>query len=135
MTTAVKHEFVEKWEELWARPSEEKCRPLVTDDVIAYWSGVPEPIRGGDAYAGHVGRLAKLLPDLRLEATEHAHVGEVVFISWRATATIGGQPFEHEGIDRFRIRDGKSRESLVAYDPQPFARALQDAAGQAGAAA
>lgn len=125
--------FVEKWQELWAAPSEEKCRPLVTDDVVAYWSGVPEPIRGGDAYARHVGQLAELMPDLRLEATAHAASGETVFISWRAMATIDGVAFVQEGIDRFRLRDGKSRESLVAYDTQMIRQALQAADDPAGA--
>jgi hypothetical protein len=39
-----------------------------------------------------------------------------VLLSWRSRGVINDRPVEWHGIDRFRLRDGKAIEILVAFD-------------------
>ncbi|WP_051580589.1 nuclear transport factor 2 family protein [Pseudonocardia acaciae] len=108
--------FVGEWSRLWTAPSYDACRPLLHDDVVGRWPGFERPLRGADAYAGQVARVAELVPDIHLWPTAHATEGELLFISWEGTGTVGGRALDLYGIDRFRLRDGRVAESVIAYD-------------------
>ena len=82
-----------------------------------------DPVSGTE-YPQHMARILELVPDLRLEVTDHAEAGEMVFISWRARASAGTETLEWSGIDRFRVQDGKAVEALIAYDTAPLQQAL-----------
>ncbi|MDQ3735199.1 MAG: nuclear transport factor 2 family protein [Actinomycetota bacterium] len=115
--------FVERFQQVWAHPQPDAFATLVTPDAVAAWPGL-EPIRGLD-YPKHIAGLLALAPDLRLDVTEHAEAGEVTFISWQAQATVNGQPLSWTGIDRFRLRDGRATEVLVACDTLPLLDAIR----------
>lgn len=117
--------FVERFERFWANPDPDRVSELVAPDAVASWPGM-DPIRGTE-YPEHIARILALAPDLRLDVSAHAQAGEVVFISWRARATAGGEALEWTGIDRFRLRDGRAVEGLIAYDTLPLQQALERA--------
>lgn len=117
--------FVERFERFWANPDPDRVAELVAPDAVASWPGM-EPIRGTE-YPEHIANILALAPDLRLEVSAHAHTAELVFISWRARATAGGEAVEWTGIDRFQLRDGRAVEALIAYDTLPLQQALQRA--------
>lgn len=117
--------FVERFRRVWAKPRPDDFATLITPDAVAVWPGL-EPIRGID-YPKHIAGLLALVPDLRLDVTEHAEAGEMTFISWQASATVNGRPLEWTGIDRFRVRDGRAVEALVAYDTLPLRESLRRA--------
>ncbi|MGC9668645.1 nuclear transport factor 2 family protein [Planosporangium sp. 12N6] len=108
--------FVERWTAAWASPTPEKIRTLTDPDIVLTWPGLAEPIRGADAWVNRVAGTLDRFPDLRLEVTGHAQRDDLLFISWRAHATVGGAATEWQGVDRMRMRNGVVVESLVAFD-------------------
>lgn len=119
-------DFVDRFQQFWQEPSADLVPGLVAPDVVAHWPGVGR-ISGAE-YPEHIGRILELAPDLRLEVTDHAAEGELVFISWHARAKAGETTLEWRGIDRFRLRGDRAVEVLVAYDSAPLTQALGDAA-------
>ncbi|MDO3703287.1 nuclear transport factor 2 family protein [Micromonospora sp. C28SCA-DRY-2] len=113
-------DFVERWAAAWGDPTPEKIRTLSDPDIVLTWPGLAEPIRGADAWASRVAGTLQRFPDLRLEVTDHAQRDDLLFISWRARATVAGVAIEWQGIDRMRMRDGVVTESLVAFDTAPL---------------
>jgi len=115
-------DFVERFKRFWQAPSADLVPNLIAPHAVAYWPGA-DPVSGTE-YPQHMARILELVPDLRLEVTDHAEAGEMVFISWRARASAGTETLEWSGIDRFRVQDGKAVEALIAYDTAPLQQAL-----------
>jgi hypothetical protein len=115
---------VEGWRAFWNAPSAEVALEhvptVVTPDVVAVWTRIPEPVRGSGEYARRIVDLLALVPDLRLELGEHAAGGEFAFLRWSARGTGPDEPFEGIGTDRFRLRDGLVAESLIMSDLAVF---------------
>jgi hypothetical protein len=68
--------------------------------------------------------LLALLPDLRLEVPEHTMSadGEFGFSRWVMHATGAKGPFELDGMDRTRVRDGLVCENYAFFDSAQFQR-------------
>jgi ketosteroid isomerase-like protein len=113
--------MVEGFARFWANPDPTVLPPLLAEDVVGYFPGDPEPVRGRDAYVAKIAQFLQLLPDLRLEVAEHATNGEFHFIRWIARANGGKGPLELSGIDRIRVRDGLVAENFVVFDTARFA--------------
>jgi hypothetical protein len=113
-------DFIERWAAAWSEPTPDKIRGLTDPDIVMSWPGLAEPIRGAEAWATRVAGTLQRFPDLRLEVTEHAQRDDVMFVSWRAHATIDGVATKWQGIDRMRLRNGVVTESLVAFDTAPL---------------
>jgi ketosteroid isomerase-like protein len=111
----------------WAKPdlSDPSGAANLADDVVGYWPGEEEPVRGREAYLGALQELLERLPDLTLSVAEAADNGEDLFIRWVARATgAGGKPIEHTGVDRIKVRDGKVIENRIFFDRAEFERKL-----------
>ena len=108
-------DFVTSWIELWKAPSGDAVRPMIHPDIVGVWAGSPAPIEGTEPYVAQIQGVADRAPGLQLRATAAAGDDELVFVSWQAV--VGGQPVGLQGIDRFRLRDGRVAESLVRFDP------------------
>ena len=119
---------VEGFAKFWANPDPDLVAPLVTDDVVGYWPGEDEPVRGVAAYTQAIAEILELLPDMRLEVAEHATNGEFTFVRWimHATGPIG--PFTFTGIDRIRLRDGLVAENVIRFDTEHLRRLMVGAA-------
>jgi hypothetical protein len=111
---------VESFQAFWSNPNPELVPGVLTDDVVGYWAGRDEPVRGRDDYTACIAALIAALPDVRLDVAEHAHDGEFTFVRWIMHATGRSGPFEMTGIDRIRLRDGQVAENVIVFDTNAF---------------
>ncbi|MEZ0356917.1 nuclear transport factor 2 family protein [Mycobacterium sp. SA01] len=121
------HTFsAQMWAAFWAAPELSAGQDILADDIVGYWPGHPEPVRGLDGYTQKIADLLTAYPDLRLELIDSATVPgdsaneELVFLHYVGTATGPGGPFRIRGIDRVRTRDGIVVENVIRYDPAEF---------------
>jgi ketosteroid isomerase-like protein len=107
----------------WAAPDLSREMNILADDIVGYWPGSPEPVRGREAYTAKIAELLAAAPDLRLEVVDSATVpgaaeGEqLVFVHYVGRGTGPDGPFEVRGIDRVRTRDGMVVENVIRYEP------------------
>jgi hypothetical protein len=111
---------VEMFEGFWSNPDPALVPAVLTDDVVGYWPGRDEPVRGRDEYTGCIAGIVEALPGMRLEVAEHAQAGEFFFIRWILHATGEHGPFELTGIDRVRVRGPLVAENLIVFDTAAF---------------
>ncbi|MBB4698031.1 nuclear transport factor 2 family protein [Paractinoplanes abujensis] len=109
-------DFVDRWAAFWAAPDPARVGDLAATDIELRYPGLPEPLRGVEAWRARVASIVQRFPDVRLTVTAHATADDLCFVSWRGTATAAGNPITWEGIDRMRLRDGLVVDSLVAFD-------------------
>jgi hypothetical protein len=114
----------ETFQEFWAKPDLSTPSDNLHDDVIGYWPGTDEPVRGRDEYVGALQELLARVPDLTLQVMESADNGEYLFIRWVAHATGANGRIEHPGVDRIKIVDGKVVENRIFFDRAEFERKL-----------
>lgn len=114
----------ETFQEFWAKPDLSTPSDNLHDDVIGYWPGTDEPVRGRDEYVGALQELLARVPDLTLQVMESADNGEYLFIRWVAHATGANGRIEHPGVDRIKIVDGKVAENRIFFDRAEFERKL-----------
>jgi SnoaL-like domain len=111
------------WAAFWAAPDMSRGMDILADDIIGYWPGDLEPVRGIQAYAGKIAELLAAAPDLRLELVDSATVpgateGEqLVFLHYVGRGTGPQGPFEIRGLDRVRTRNGMVVENVIRYEP------------------
>jgi hypothetical protein len=113
---------VESFQAFWSNPNPELVPGVLTDDVVGYWAGRDEPVRGRDDYTACIAALIAAVPDVRLDVAEHAQDGEFTFVRWIMDATGRSGPFEMTGIDRIRLRDGQVAENVIVFDTNAFER-------------
>jgi hypothetical protein len=107
----------------WAAPTMERGFDILADDIVGYWPGDPEPVRGIEPYTAKIGELLDAAPDLKLDVIDSATVPgavegeELVFLHYVGRGTGPDGPFEIRGIDRVRTRDGIVVENVIRYDP------------------
>jgi ketosteroid isomerase-like protein len=117
----------ESFAAFWAKPdlSDPSGAANLSEDIIGYWPGEEEPVRGREAYVGALVELLERVPDLTLSVAESANNGENLFIRWVAHATgADGKPIEHTGVDRIKVRDGEVIENRIFFDRAEFERKL-----------
>ncbi len=114
---------VETFERFWSNPDPAVVPGALTDDVVGYWSGREEPVRGKRAYTACIAALVEGLPGMHIAVAEHASNGEFTFIRWIMHATGVHGRFEFSGIDRVRTRDdGLVVENRIVCDTSAFKR-------------
>jgi hypothetical protein len=112
---------VERFERFWSNPDPALVPRALTDDVVGYWAGRDEPVRGKEAYTACIAALVDGLPGMYVTAAEHASNGEFTFIRWIMHATGEHGPFEFSGIDRVKTRDdGLVAENRIVCDTVAF---------------
>ncbi|MFI5841939.1 nuclear transport factor 2 family protein [Catenuloplanes sp. NPDC051500] len=109
-------EFVDRWAAFWDAPDPARVDDLAAPGIELTYPGLPEPVRGIEAWRARVTSIVDRFPDVRLTVTAHATAGDLCFVSWRGTATAAGHPLTWEGIDRMRLKNGLVTDSLVAFD-------------------
>lgn len=113
---------VDRFAAFWSAPDAGDVPALVTADVVGWWPGADEPVRGVEAYSQALRDLMALLPDIRLRVAEHAQNGEHVFVRWILRATGRKGVFEISGIDCIRLRDGRVAENIIRFDADHLRR-------------
>ncbi len=112
----------EMWAAFWAAPDVSRIEDILADDIVGYWQGVPEPVRGRAAYVGKITELITAAPDLALELVDSATVDgstageELVYLHYVGRGTGPDGPFAIRGLDRVRTRDGIVVENVIRYD-------------------
>ena len=107
----------------WAAPDLSRGLNILAEDIIGYWPGDPEPVRGIEAYTGKIAELLDAAPDLKLEVIDSATVPgpavgeELVFLHYVGQGTAPDGPFQIRGLDRVRTHDGIVVENVIRYDP------------------
>jgi SnoaL-like domain len=107
----------------WAAPDMSRGMDILADDIVGYWPGDPEPVRGVEAYTGKIAELLDAAPDLQLELVDSATVpgateGEqLVFLHYVGRGTGPDGQFEIRGLDRVRTRNGMVVENVIRYEP------------------
>ena len=119
---------VDMFAAFWANPDPALVPPILTEDVVEYWPGRDEPVRGRDDYAGCIAAAVEALPGMHMDVVEHARSGDFVFIRWVLHATGQHGPFELSGIDRVQVRGPQVAENVIVFDTAAFeARRSNDA--------
>jgi hypothetical protein len=101
----------------WANPDPSLVPAMLTDDIVGYWPGADEPVRGRDAYTRAIADVIALVPGMHLTVEASATVDDLTFVSWVMHGTGANGPFTVRGIDRVRMRDGLVCENLIRFDP------------------
>ena len=114
----------EVFAEFWAKPDLSTPSDDLHDEVIGYWPGTDEPVRGREEYVEALQELLARVPDLTLRVAESADNGEHLFIRWVAHATGADGRIEHTGVDRIKVVDGKVVENRIFFDRAEFERKL-----------
>jgi hypothetical protein len=104
----------------WADPDPSLVPRALTEDIVGYWTGREEPIRGREDYTRCIAQLVDALPDVRIEVAESARNDECTFIRWIMHATGRHGPFEFSGIDRVRMRGPLVAENRIVCDTAQF---------------
>ena len=124
---------VERFAAFWRQPDMRHVGSALTPDVVGYWPGSSEPLRGVADYTQRIADLLARVPDFRLEVAEHASSGDCTFIRWIARGTRDGEAFEFGGVDRVRTRDGLVAENRI-YCDHPLIRELAAGSPETAAA-
>jgi hypothetical protein len=107
----------------WAAPDMSRGMDILADDIIGYWPGDNEPVRGFQAYTQKIADLLAVAPDLTLDLIDSATAAgpaegeELFFLHYVGHATGPDGPIEIRGLDRVRTRDGIVVENVIRYDP------------------
>ena len=107
----------------WAAPSMSHSMDILADDIVGYWPGDPEPVRGYEAYTQKIADILTAAPDLKLELVDNATAAgpaegeELFFLHYVGHATGPNGPIEIRGLDRVRTRDGVVVENVIRYEP------------------
>jgi steroid delta-isomerase-like uncharacterized protein len=109
-----KQDFLERFKSFWAAPTGKRVREVIAPDATVHFSGAGT-VSGTD-YVGVMGATLKSVPDIKVEVADYAESGELLFIFWNASGTIGGQEKRWHGVDRFHIRNGMAIEEQVIFD-------------------
>lgn len=113
----------ELFAQFWAAPDLSRGLDILADDIVGYWPGDAEPVRGIAAYTAKIAEILDAAPDLQLQVVDSATVpgsaaGEqLVFLHYTGRGTGPDGPFQIRGLDRVRTRDGLVVENVIRYDP------------------
>jgi SnoaL-like domain len=116
------------WAAFWAAPDLSRGMNILAEDIVGYWPGNPEPVRGIEAYTAKIAELLTAAPDLRLELVDSATVpgaadGEqLVFLHYVGRGTGPDGPFQIRGLDRVRTRNGMVVENVIRYEQSLLAQ-------------
>ncbi len=112
----------EFWAAFWAAPNATQADDVLADDIVGYWQGEPEPVRGKKPYLGKIVELLSAAPDLALKLVDSATVDgsapgeQLVFLHYVGRGTGPDGPFAIRELDRVRTRDGLVVENVIRYD-------------------
>jgi|SRR5882724_9438403 len=115
---------VDGFARFWANPANlELIVPqVVWPDIKGYWPCAKRPLVGRAAYVKGLVDFLAAVPGFRVEESDSATNGDVVFIRWVA---VGNPPVGTQrimGVDRMIVKDGFVLENRIHSDHPVFAQ-------------
>ena len=108
----------EMWAAFWAAPEMSSGADILADDIVGYWPGETEPVRGLAAYQTKIAELLAAYPDLRLELIDSATVpGMRPVLSCRRTTPGAGAPRRHRPPQGLAVKLGAARRFPAGRRP------------------
>jgi ketosteroid isomerase-like protein len=108
-------EFISQFVDAWARHDSGGFAELWLKDGVFIHPTVASPL-SGSAVPRWSERIKRDLRDFTFRADEWASRGNLVFLQWTSTATIGDRNLRWSGVDRFRLQDWRISEEVVYFD-------------------
>ncbi len=110
-------DWVRLFDEVWEAPRErlERLLALLSDDIVLKAPTRPPVSRGKAAGRRAFLRAFNAFPDLHARSRRWAASGNVLFIEMTFTATVAGEPFSWDSVDRFIFRDGEAIERIAFF--------------------
>jgi SnoaL-like domain len=109
-------EFLDRYAAAWADPASGRLADLWADDCEMLHPELPSPIQGRGAVMEYLRAFLEIAPDLVVRPLAAAANGELLFVHFRAEATIGGRPVAWEGVDRFELESGRAVRGIGFFD-------------------
>ncbi|MBV9820555.1 MAG: ester cyclase [Solirubrobacterales bacterium] len=109
------------------------CLALSAPDLVMHLAGLPEPIRGRDAWREGVGVIKRAFPDLRAEIEDIFAAGDRVAVRLRFCGTHAGdylgfpatgRSVEYVSHEFYRVADGLIAEEWICSDTATLFRQL-----------
>lgn len=112
-------DFVERFASAWGRSDLDALMALLAGDVVLV-QPMLRKVTGKAACREEFARLFALIPDLRARVHRWAARGEIVFIEFTLSGTLGGAEVSWPVVDRFLLRDGLVAERVSYFDSLPL---------------
>jgi hypothetical protein len=117
-------EFVDRFAEVWKRPTPEGIGGLLDDYIVLKQPHLPT-ICGKDAAIVEFRRLLRWLPDFH-GIVEHAVCGRnMVTIQWQMIFPIDTERLKICAVDRFTLQNGLATERAAYFDTRPLHQAIK----------
>jgi hypothetical protein len=113
-TAAASSSLVQRFTDVWARPTPATLAALVTEDARLL-QPARAPIVGRDAVREDFERLLQWQPHLHGIVDDWAQ-RDRLYIALRLVFTLGGRPFELATVDAIVVRDGLMAERTANFD-------------------
>jgi predicted SnoaL-like aldol condensation-catalyzing enzyme len=125
---------VERFAQRWERPVADELRDLMHADTRNLIPPMTVPA-DREGVVEHFRQVLQRLPDLHVEVVRWAPTGDAVLIEWRAHASVGGEPLQWQGVDRFNLRGDRMYQAQVYWDTRGVAEQMAEAMRRAQARA
>jgi len=110
-------DWVRAFDEVWEAPRErlERLLALLSEDIVLKAPTRPPVSRGKVAGRRAFQRAFKAFPDLTAKSKRWAASGDVLFVEFTFTATVGSVPLSWDSVDRFLFKDGQAVERIAFF--------------------
>jgi steroid delta-isomerase-like uncharacterized protein len=130
--------FIERYIAAWNGFDADALAQLITEDVTWADPALPEPARGVVAVQEFMRTSARAFPDLRFSEPDPPHLtanGDLIAWAWTMDGTFRGpidppgfaptgKRMKVDGVDLWRLRDGKIADYRAFYDMNDLVRQL-----------
>jgi ketosteroid isomerase-like protein len=121
--------WVQEFIEGWRAPSDPESfadhfERVCTDDVRMIQPQLPTLVGKKAFREGFVRPTFALIGDLHANVHDWAADGDVIYINFTLSGTLGGKPISWPCIDRVVLRDGLACERRAHFDPMPLLGAV-----------
>lgn len=112
--TSEHQDFYDRFKSFWSDPSWLRVPELIASDAAIHFTGAGT--FSGTEYIDVMEGMLATMADMTVTPLDCAGNGDRLYISWEASASIGGTRRTWLGVDRFRIENGMAVEEQVIFD-------------------